>query len=86
MPAGERMDTRRILSDLRAERQRLDQAISALESLDGAAPRGRRGRPPAAAAAQPGRRRRRRMSAATRKRMSEMMKQRWAERKRRAKG
>ena len=80
------MDTRRILSDLRAERQRIDQAISALESLDGAAPRtGRRGRPPAAAAA-PGRRRRRRMSAATRKRMSEMMKQRWAERKRRAKG
>lgn len=76
------MDTRRILSDLRAERQRIDQAISALESLDGAAPRGRRGRPPAAAAA-PGRRRRRRMSAAARKRMSEMMKQRWAERKRR---
>lgn len=78
------MDTKTILADLRTERERLDQAISALEALNGVRPR--RGRPAATAPAGNGRRRRRRgMSAAARKRMSEMMKARWADRRRRAK-
>jgi hypothetical protein len=76
------MDTHNILAELRAERERIDQAISALEALgsDSASAR-RTGRRSAGAGATRGRRH---MSAATRKRISEMMKQRWAERKRRA--
>ncbi len=75
------MDTKRILDQLRTERERLDRAIEALEALDSR--RGaRRGRPPGTASAS--RRGRRRMSAAARKRISEMMKLRWAERKKRS--
>lgn len=62
----------RIVADLREERDRLDNAITALESLGG---RGRRG------AAAAGRRRRRKMSAAARKRISMGMKARWAQRR-----
>lgn len=70
------MEIERILSDLKSERERIDSAIRALEG-------GRAGR-------RPGRpvgsgRKRRTMSAAARKRISEMMKLRWAERKRKAK-
>ncbi len=65
------MDTQQIISELEAERDRLDQAISALRG----SMRGRRG--PIA-----GRRGRRRLSAAAKRRISEMMKKRWAERKR----
>jgi hypothetical protein len=66
------MDTLHIISELEAERDRLDQAISALRG----SMRGRRG--PVA-----GRRRgRRHLSAAAKRRISEMMKKRWAERKR----
>jgi hypothetical protein len=70
------MDTQQIISELEAERDRLEQAISALRgSLSGgrgfaSAGRGRRGR---------------RLSAAAKRRISEMMKKRWAERKRAAK-
>ena len=74
------MDIQSILADLKRERQRLDTAIAALE---GSGPR-RRGRPVGSGAGRPGRPRRH-MSAAARKRISEMMKQRWAERKRKAK-
>jgi hypothetical protein len=88
------MDISRMLAELQSERQRIDQAISALQSIAGTsssstgARRGRRpGRPPKSASAAPqstgGRRGRRTMSAAARKRISEMMKQRWAERKKR---
>ncbi len=65
------MDTHQILSELREERDRLDQAISALEGVGGGGQKfgaGRRGR--------------RRLSAAAKKRISMMMKKRWAERKR----
>lgn len=70
------MEIERILSDLKSERERIDLAIRALEG-------GRAGR-------RPGRpvgsgRKRRTMSAAARKRISEMMKLRWAERKKKAK-
>jgi hypothetical protein len=76
------MDTKSILSQLRAERARIDQAIAALQALDGVA---RSSAGASVAKAAPGARRRRRMSAATRKRLSEMMKKRWAAR-RKAKG
>ena len=79
------MDIQNILADLKRERDRLTSAIAALE---GAGPR-RRGRPAgsgASSGASASRRPRRHMSAAARKRISEMMKQRWAERKRKSKG
>lgn len=78
------MDIQSILTDLKRERDRLNSAIAALE---GPGPR-RRGRPAgsgAASKAPAGKRPRRHMSAAARKRISEMMKQRWAERKRKSK-
>lgn len=64
------MDTQQIISELESERDRLDQAISALRG-SGA---GRRG-------GGMGRRGRRKLSAASKRRISEMMKKRWAERK-----
>ena len=72
------MNTQRIISELKAERNRLDKAIAALDgtsttqvvakraiSLDGA-------RPP---------RKRHHLTAAGRKRLSMLMKKRWAEKK-----
>jgi hypothetical protein len=79
------MDIQNILAQLKSERGRLDAAIAALE---GSGPR-RRGRPAGSGAATSGggsaRRGRRHMSPAARKRISDMMKRRWAERKRKAK-
>ena len=83
------MDIQNILSDLKRERERLDRAIAALEG-PGTEQR-RRGRPAgsrnaaSASTASSSGRPRRHMSAAARKRISEMMKQRWAERKRKSK-
>lgn len=76
------MDTQSILAELRDERDRLDQAIAALEGGNGR----RRGRKPGSLSGngRRGRRGRRRLSAAAKKRISEMMKLRWAERKRAA--
>src|SRR5450631_1598497 len=62
------MEISRIVSDLKEELARLDQAIAA---LDGSRPR--RGRPPKS--------HRRTMSPAARKRISAAMKLRWAQRK-----
>jgi len=71
------MDTQQIISELEAERDRLEQAISALRgSITGRRTTAGFGR---------GRRGRRRLSAAAKRRISEMMKKRWAERKRAAK-
>jgi hypothetical protein len=69
------MNIEQILSDLRSERDRIDAAISALEG-------GRTRRGPGRPA---GSGKKRTMSAAARKRISEMMKIRWAERKRKGK-
>jgi hypothetical protein len=66
-----------LLAELRSERGRIDQAISALEGLAGP-PGPRRGRPPKSGATPTVTPRRRRMSASARKRISEAMKQRWA--------
>jgi hypothetical protein len=79
------MDTQQIVAALREERDRLEQAIAALEG--GGVGRGRRGRRPGPVPGGPGRgrgRRRRRLSAAAKQRISEMMKKRWAERKKAA--
>ena len=70
------METQRILAELRAERDRLNQAIAALEGL-GRPSNNRRG--VRSAAAKP--RSRRRLTAAGRKRLSQLMKARWAARK-----
>lgn len=74
------MEIQNILGDLKKQRQNIDRAIAALEGLGSGR---RRGRPTGSSAA--ARRPRRHMSAVSRKRISEMMKQRWAERKKKAK-
>lgn len=73
------MDIQQIVSDLKSERERIDAAIRALEGT-GKSGRGP-GRPPGSGS----RGKRRTMSASARKRISEMMKLRWAERKKKAK-
>ncbi len=69
------MDIGRILAELRAERDRIDQAISAIEAVNSTGRRGA-GRPPKAARKV---RRRGRMSAAARRKLSRLLKQRWAQ-------
>ncbi len=77
------MDLASIVAELKRERDRLDNAIAALEG--GSARRGRPpGRRPGTGASTGRRGGRRHMSAEARRRISEMMKKRWAERKRRA--
>jgi hypothetical protein len=65
------MDINRILADLHAERDRLDRAITALTGVNSS---GRTTRTPVKTAP----RGRRRMTAAGRKRLSELLKKRWA--------
>jgi hypothetical protein len=77
------MDFAQILTNLRTERDRIDRAISALESLDGAG--NLKATVPGTQPAQaktPGRRKG--ITAAGRKRISEMMKARWAARRKKA--
>ena len=69
------MDIQNILSELKAEFSRINHAIAALEGLFSSA----RSRPPKSKTAAPSKKRRT-MSAAARKRISEAMKQRWAQR------
>lgn len=75
------MDTYKILADLRSERDRIDQAIAALEALDSTTPR-TTGRAPAkrtsSGQATSGRRT---ISAAARRAMSRAAKRNWALRK-----
>jgi len=78
------MDIQNVLADLKRERARLDAAIEALQGLGTGRKRGP-GRPAGSGKAQGGVRRRH-MSASARKRISDMMKKRWAERKKAAKG
>jgi hypothetical protein len=73
------MDIQQIVSDLKNERDRIEAAIRALEG-SGKSGRGP-GRPPGSTKGW----KRRTMSPAARKRISEMMKIRWAERKKKAK-
>jgi len=69
------MDTNRILAELRAGRDRIDQAISAIEAVNSTGRR-RVGRPPRTAQKPRGRGR---MSAAARRKLSRLLKQRWAQ-------
>ena len=81
LDAGSRiLDIHRILADLKAERDRIVQAIASIEKIG--SPRARRGRPPGPSS---GRRRKRRLTPEGRRRLSEMMKKRWAERRKKAK-
>ena len=76
------METNRILGELRAERDRIDRAISALEAINSTGHR-RVGRPPREVAIP---RRRGRLSAAARRKLSRLLKQRWAQGKMKPKG
>ncbi len=67
-----------ILTELKAERERLNQAIAALEGTTAA----RHGRKTAQSTKKPSRRR---LSASARKRLSEAKRKWWAERKKKAK-
>jgi len=69
------MDTNRILAELRAERDRIDRAIAAIEAVNSTGRR-RVGHPPKAARKV---RSRGRMSAAARRKLSRLLKQRWAQ-------
>ena len=73
------MDIKPILTDLKAELNRITQAIAALESLDGTATAAT----PAAKAA-PVQAKRRGLTPAGRRRLSEKMKARWAARRKSA--
>ena len=68
-----------IVAELRKERTRLDSAIAALEGIGGPA---RRGRKPGVSYGPTVKKRTGGITAAGRKRLSEMMKKRWAERRR----
>ena len=70
------MNLQKIVAELRAERDRLDQAITALNSVS---TQPRSGRPPEATQKSARPKRRRRLSAATRKKLSRLLKQRWAQ-------
>lgn len=76
------MDIQTVLAELTKERDRIDKAIAALSDLGS---RARRPGRPAGSAKLGTSRPRRHMSAAARKRISQMMKKRWAERRRKAK-
>jgi len=69
------MDMNRILAELRTERDRIERAIAAIVGLNSTGRR-RTGRPPKVAEKP---RRRGRMSAAARRKMSRLLKQRWAQ-------
>ena len=89
------MDIHRILAELRSEKERLEEAILTIERLAAGSLGKRRGRPPkwmatAKATSDPSfapktfapkPKKRRRFSAATRKRMAEAQRKRWASRK-----
>ena len=74
------MDTETIIAELEAERERLNDAITALQGS-----RKGPGRPRATEAASNGRRGPRKLSAAARKRISAAMRKKWAERKKQGK-
>jgi len=71
----------KILTEMRQERDRLDQAIAALKNIGPA----RRGRPPGRVRTKLPRKRTHRLTPEGRRRLSEMMKKRWAERRKKAK-
>jgi hypothetical protein len=84
------MDILKMLAEIRAEREHIDEAILVLERLAAGMGSNRRGRPPkwmsaasakVATASAPDTEKKRVMSAAGRRRMAEAQKKRWAKRK-----
>lgn len=75
------MEIDKIVADLKHERDRLIKAITALVGVGGAATGAKRGRKPGPKAAATKQKRRGGISKAGRKRLSELMKKRWAERR-----
>jgi hypothetical protein len=73
------MEIDKILSELRGERDRIDQTITAIESLNSADQRTGRRAGSTKTATTRSKRRRRPMSAAARKKLSQLLKQRWAQ-------
>ena len=80
------MDLQRIVADLKKERDRLARAITALVGAGAAAVGGKRGRKPGPKVATTKRKRRGGITPAGRKRLSIMMKKRWAERRKKGNG
>jgi hypothetical protein len=76
------LDTRRIVSELKAERNRLDQAIIALDEASTTQPTVVKNAFSMDGAQAP--RKRRRLTAAGRKRLSMLMKKRWADKRNKA--
>ncbi len=74
------LDIQRILAELKAERDHIDQAIAAIGNIG--APRARRGRPPGKSTTK--KKRKHKLTPEGRRRLSEMMKKRWAERRKKA--
>lgn len=70
------MNITKILAELKSERVRIDNVIAAVESLNST---GRRRARPAGVSTHRRNRGRRNMSAAVRRRLSQLMKQRWAQ-------
>jgi hypothetical protein len=77
---GDYLDTERIISLLKDERERIDRAIAALEG--GRSPKRTSGASVTSGGSQP--RKRRHMSAKARKRISEVQKKRWAAQRKKA--
>jgi hypothetical protein len=75
------LDTERIVAELEQERDRINQAIASLKGVNSSGTT----RKSAAGTGRSGRQRRGGMSAAARKRLSQMMKKRWAEKRKKAK-
>jgi hypothetical protein len=82
------MDIQKLLAELRSEKERLEEAILTIERLAAGSLGKRRGRPPkwmanakVATATSLAPKKRRKFSAATRKRMAEAQRKRWASRK-----
>jgi len=75
------MELRKILVGLKAERNRIARAIAAVEALDSTGASVRRGRPATAAKASPKQPGKRGLTPAGRRRLSALMKARWAARR-----
>jgi hypothetical protein len=74
--SGATVNLQQIVAELKAERDRLDRVIAA---VSGVSTQPRRGRPPQALQTSARPKRRRRMSAAARRKLSRLLKQRWAQ-------
>jgi hypothetical protein len=70
------MNLQQIVAELKVERDRLDKVIAA---VSGVSTQPRRGRPPKALQTSAKPKRRRRLSAAARRKLSWLLKQRWAQ-------